>query len=102
MCLGLPGRIVAIVDPAARIAKADVAGVRRNISVALLEGEVREGEWVLIHVGFALSRIDEEQARETYRYLEELGRAYEEELEAIRTSDIGWEGEGRRGGDSGA
>ena len=70
MCLGIPGQIV---EPLADgLARADVGGVRREISVALLEGEVARGDWVLIHVGFALNRIDEEQARATIELLEGL------------------------------
>jgi hydrogenase expression/formation protein HypC len=89
MCLGLPGQIVEIVDPVNKIAKADVAGVRRNVSIALLEPEgVQVGDWVLIHVGFAMSKIDEEDARQTYQYLEQLGREFEDELDAIAGSEI--------------
>jgi hydrogenase expression/formation protein HypC len=82
MCLGVPGKIIAIVDAANGIAKVDVSGARRNISIALLEpGEVAAGDWVLIHVGFALSKLDEQEARETYRLLQELGRVDGEGLE---------------------
>lgn len=82
MCLGIPGKIVAIVDAANRIAKVDVSGARRNISLALLEpGEVEIGDWVLIHVGFAISKLDEQEAQETYRLLQALGQAYEDELQ---------------------
>jgi hydrogenase expression/formation protein HypC len=81
MCLGIPGKIVAIVDAANSIAKVDVSGARRNISIALLEpGEVEVGTWVLIHVGFAISKLDEQEAQATYRLLQELGQVYEDEL----------------------
>jgi hydrogenase expression/formation protein HypC len=83
MCLGIPARIVAIVDEEARIAKAEISGVRRDISVALCP-EAEVGDWVLVHVGFALSRIDEERARETLEALERMGEAYEQELAELR------------------
>ena len=84
MCLGIPGQIVAISDPVALRAKVDVDGVRREISVALLgldgpEG-ARVGDWVLVHVGFAMARIDEAEARETLDALKRLGDMYEQEL----------------------
>jgi hydrogenase expression/formation protein HypC len=90
MCLGIPGQIVEIVDSESHIAKVDVSGVRRNVNVTLLaldEG-VDVGEWVLIHVGFALSKIDEEQAKATLEFLEHLGEPYEQELADLRTSSI--------------
>ena len=70
MCLGIPAKIVE--PPVDGLAKADVGGVRREISVALVEGPVEPGDWVLIHVGFALGRIDEEEARATLALLESL------------------------------
>jgi hydrogenase expression/formation protein HypC len=91
MCLGIPGQIVEIVDMENRVAKVDVSGVRRNVDVGLLwEGPdaVGVGDWVLIHVGFAISRIDEAEAHETLRALEAMGRAYEEELADLKTSAI--------------
>jgi hydrogenase expression/formation protein HypC len=83
MCLGIPAQLVEIVDPAAGIAKADVGGVRRDVSIALCP-EAVTGDWVLVHVGFALARIDEEQARETLALLEQLGPQYEQELDELR------------------
>jgi len=83
MCLGIPARIVAMVDEEARIAKGEISGVRRDISVALCP-EAQVGDWVLVHVGFALSRIDEQRARETLEALERMGEAYEQELAELR------------------
>ena len=83
MCLGIPAQIVELVDSEVGIAKADVAGVRRDVSVALCP-EASVGDWVLLHVGFALSRIDEEQARETLALLEQLGPQYEQELDELK------------------
>jgi hydrogenase expression/formation protein HypC len=91
MCLAIPGQIVEVVDRENRLAKVEVAGVRRTINIGLLDGdgsEVGGGDWVLIHVGFAMSRIDEEEAIATRRLLEEMGAEYETELEELKTSVI--------------
>ena len=91
MCLGIPGRIVEILDEDLSLAKADVGGVRRNVNIGLVHHEderVEVGDWILIHVGFAMSRIDEEEARNTLRFLKELGEEYEQELEELRESRI--------------
>ncbi len=89
--MGIPGRIVEILDEDSMLAKADVGGVRRNVNIGLVHHEderVEVGDWILIHVGFAMSRIDEEEAHNTLRFLEELGEAYEQELEELRESRI--------------
>jgi hydrogenase expression/formation protein HypC len=91
VCLAIPGQVVELVDPANYIAKVEVAGVRRNVNVGLLvdaDGGVGPGDWVLIHVGFAISRVDEEQARATRELLEAMGREYEQELEELKASVI--------------
>jgi hydrogenase expression/formation protein HypC len=89
MCLAIPGQIVEIVDPSNRLAKVDVAGVCPNVNVGLLEENgVSEGDWVLIHVGFALSEVDEDEARATLRLLEDMGAGYERELEELKGSVI--------------
>jgi hydrogenase expression/formation protein HypC len=91
MCLGIPGQIVEFVDPEHHIAKVDVSGVRRNVNVGLLTtgpDTVGLGDWVLIHVGFALSKIDEEEARATREFLEKLGEPYEQELAELQASQI--------------
>jgi hydrogenase expression/formation protein HypC len=85
MCLGIPAQIVELVDPEAGIAKAEISGVRRSVSVALCP-EAEVGDWVLVHVGFALAMIDEQQARETLELLEQMGEAYTQELDEIRGS----------------
>ncbi|HKQ76512.1 MAG TPA: HypC/HybG/HupF family hydrogenase formation chaperone [Blastocatellia bacterium] len=84
MCLAIPGRIVEIVDEANGVAKVDVSGVRRNVNVALLD-DAGVGDYVLIHVGFALSKVDEKEAEETLRALRELG-SYEQEFEQFKSS----------------
>ena len=88
MCLGIPGQLVEFVEPGHHIAKVDVSGVRRNVNVGLLAGEVDVGDWVLIHVGFAMSKIDEEEARATREFLEQIGEPYEQELAELRGSAI--------------
>ena len=91
MCLAIPGQVVEMVDTANQIAKVDVVGVRRNVNVSLLAEEhagIVPGDWVLIHVGFAISRIDEEEARATRELLEAMGREYEQELEELKASVI--------------
>lgn len=91
MCLGIPGRIVEILDEDLMLAKASVGGVKRNINIGLVHGDgerVEVGDWVLIHVGFAMSKLDEGEARSTLRALEEIGEAYEQELEDLKTSRI--------------
>jgi hydrogenase expression/formation protein HypC len=95
MCLGIPARIVRIDDAERMLATAEVSGVRRQVNVAcIVDGdqpvESCVGQWVLIHVGFAMSRIDEAQAAETLKILAELGEA-QAELDAMTNTD----GEGR-------
>ena len=87
MCLAVPGQIVEVVDEANRLAKVDVAGVQRNINIGLLDG-VGTGDWVLIHVGFAISQVDEDEALATRRLLEQMGEEYEQELEELKASVI--------------
>ncbi|HAN23846.1 MAG: HypC/HybG/HupF family hydrogenase formation chaperone [Microbacterium sp.] len=89
MCLGIPGEIVAIVDDADDLASVEVSGVRRTISTRLLADEgVRVGDWVLVHVGFAMSKIDEREADLTLDQIRKLGRTYDEELEAFMETEI--------------
>ncbi len=91
MCLGIPGQIVDWVDTEHQKAKAEVSGVRRNVNVGLLSGgpdAVDVGAWVLIHVGFAMSKIDEGEARRTIAFLEQLGADYSDELRLIEESRI--------------
>jgi hydrogenase expression/formation protein HypC len=87
VCLGIPAQVVELLDPEAGIAKAEISGVRREISLALCP-EAQVGDWILVHVGFALSRIDEQQARETLTLLEQLGPQYEQELDELRAGTV--------------
>ena len=89
MCLGIPGELVGAVADNPDLAVVDVSGVRRRINIALLVDEGLElGDWVLVHVGFALSKISESEARAVLGYLEGLGQAYDDEIDALRESDI--------------
>ncbi|MGI8439319.1 MAG: HypC/HybG/HupF family hydrogenase formation chaperone [Thermoleophilaceae bacterium] len=92
MCLAIPGHVKEVVDEVNRLARVDVAGVERNVNIGLLDedddGGVGPGDWVLIHVGFAMSKVDEEEAHETRRALERMGADYEAELEELKTSVI--------------
>jgi hydrogenase expression/formation protein HypC len=85
MCLAIPGKIVEIVDEENQIAKVEVGGVRRNVNTGLLD-DTKVGEYVLIHVGFAMSKVDEKEAEETLRMLQELG-SYEPELEQFSVTE---------------
>ena len=84
MCLAIPGKIVEIVDVENRIAKVEVGGVRRNVNIGMLpENDTNVGDYVLIHVGFAMSKVDEHEAEETLRLLKELGE-YQNEFEQFQ------------------
>jgi hydrogenase expression/formation protein HypC len=87
VCLAVPGQINDVVDEANNLAEVDIAGVRRKVNIGLLDG-VGPGDWVLIHVGFAISQVDEEEAMATRRLLEEMGAEYEQELEELKASVI--------------
>jgi len=88
VCLGIPGEIVSFDDELSDLALADVSGVRRAINVALLDGERLEvGDWVLIHVGFAMSKIDEAEARRALDMLQLMGAGLDDELAALYASE---------------
>ena len=89
MCLGIPGEVVEILEDRPDLAKVNVSGVRRAINIGLLEKEgIEPGDWVLIHVGFALSKIDEEEAKAALNFLEGIGQSYADELKALAESKI--------------
>ena len=91
MCLAIPGRVIEVVDEENRLALVDVAGVRRTVNIGLLDAEgnsAEPGDWVLIHVGFALSIVDEEEAAATLSLLQGMGADYEQELEELKASVI--------------
>jgi hydrogenase expression/formation protein HypC len=91
VCLAIPGQIIEVVDDANRLAKVDVAGVKRNVNIGLLDADgdrAGPGDWVLIHVGFALSKVDEDEAMATLKMLQGMGADYEQELEELKASVI--------------
>jgi len=88
MCLGIPGEVIELHPEQPDLAKVNVSGVRRMINIGLLQDPPVPGEWVLIHVGFALSKIDEQEAAAAMQFLEGIGQAYEDELTALKASLI--------------
>jgi hydrogenase expression/formation protein HypC len=89
MCLGIPGEIIEIHEDRPDLAQVAVSGVKRAINIGLLEDDPPvPGDWILIHVGFALSKIDEEEAKAAMDFLESIGKAYEDELAALQESRI--------------
>ncbi|MEY9928771.1 hydrogenase expression/formation protein HypC [Catenulispora sp. GP43] len=89
MCLAIPGQVAELVpDTDEQLAVIDVVGVKRKINIGLLErGTLAPGDWVLIHVGFAMSKVDEKEAAEALAVLEMMGQAFDEELQAVAESD---------------
>jgi hydrogenase expression/formation protein HypC len=88
MCLAIPGKIVEIIDQENSLAKVEIGGVKRSVNIGMLDkDDTRVGDYVLIHVGFAMSKVDEKEAEATLNMLKELG-AYEEELDQFQKSDI--------------
>jgi hydrogenase expression/formation protein HypC len=90
MCLAIPGQIVEMTDPDAYLAKVDVNGIKRAISVRLLASTgIGIGDWVLVHVGFAMAKIDEREATATLDTVRRMGKAYTDELDAFRSTTSG-------------
>jgi hydrogenase expression/formation protein HypC len=89
VCLAIPGQVVELVpDTDEQLAVIDVVGVKRKINIGLLDrGTLAPGDWVLIHVGFAMSKVDEREAAEALSVLEMMGQAFDEELQAVAESD---------------
>ena len=99
MCLGIPGEVVELVDDNPHLAKVEITGVRRTINIGLLEDEhLVVGDWVLIHVGFAMSKIDEDSAARALEGLQLMGQAYTDEVDALRDSRVGERATTRAGG----
>jgi hydrogenase expression/formation protein HypC len=96
MCLGIPGEIVEIMADREDFAMVSVAGVKRMVNIGLLtedgDEELKPGDWILIHVGFALAKIDEEEAAHSIKMLEGMGQAYADELIALAQSDVSNDG----------
>ncbi len=92
MCLGIPGQIIEITDPDRQLARVDVSGVQRQVNIACIISDDHPlescvGDWVLVHVGFAMSRIDEQEAQKTLALLSELGEV-QDELDAMRQTAV--------------
>jgi len=89
MCLGIPGEVIELMTEHEDLALVSVEGVKRAVNIGLLsEEELVPGDWILIHVGFAMSKIDEAEAKASLDFLTGLGDAYTDELEALAASDI--------------
>jgi len=89
MCLGIPGQLQEISQANGHLATVDVSGVTRVVNIGLLEDEpLSPGDWVLIHVGFAMSKIDEEEAALALASLQLIGQAYDDELRAFGESQV--------------
>jgi hydrogenase expression/formation protein HypC len=89
MCLGIPGQVVEVVDAENHLAKVDVNGVRRTISVRLLANDALvTGDWVLVHVGFAMAKIDQHEADLTLAAVKQMGQSYYDELSAFDSTAI--------------
>lgn len=89
MCLAIPGEIVELLPGNNdQLALVDVVGVKRKINIGLLEDPPEPGNWVLIHVGFAMSVVDEKEAAEALSMLEMMGSTFTEELQAVAESSI--------------
>jgi hydrogenase expression/formation protein HypC len=89
MCLGIPGEVIEILPDQPDLARVEVSGVKRAINIGLLtDNPPAPGDWVLIHVGFALSKIDEEEAQAAMNFLAGIGEAYDDEMEALLSSQI--------------
>jgi len=83
MCLGIPGQIIEIIDADNMLAKVDIGGVTRSVNIACIVNDQDDlsdylNDWVLVHVGFAMSRIDENEAQKTLALLQELGEMQQE------------------------
>jgi hydrogenase expression/formation protein HypC len=90
MCLGIPGQVIEMTDPGAYLAKVNVNGIKRSISVRLLaDSGIGIGDWVLVHVGFAMAKIDEREATATLDAVRRMGKAYTDELDVFRSTTSG-------------
>lgn len=85
MCLAIPGKITSISgeDPLMRTGKVDFGGILKEVSLAYVP-EAQLGDYVIVHVGFALSRVDEEEAKQVFEYLRQM-----QELSELQESEAG-------------
>ena len=92
MCLAIPGRVIAIADEERRLAKVNIAGVERLVDISLLDSEdtaAAPDDWVLIHVGFAIARMNAEEAAATLRMLQAMGTDYQQEIAQLEAQSRG-------------
>ncbi|MGI9597557.1 MAG: HypC/HybG/HupF family hydrogenase formation chaperone [Acidimicrobiales bacterium] len=88
MCVGIPAKVVVLEPAGPHTATVEVEGVQRNVNTIMVDDEgLVVGEWVLLHVGFAMSKIDAAEAEETLAFIRELGSVYDEEVEAFGTEE---------------
>ena len=89
MCLAVPGKLLSVEgdDPAFRIGRVDFCGIKKTVNLAFTP-DVVPGDFLLVHVGFALTRVDEDEARRTYQYLAQIGALAEEGLAAPRSDGL--------------
>ena len=88
MCVGIPAQVVELRPSGAHTAVVDVEGAQREVNTIMVDDEpLAVGDWVLLHVGFAMSRIDAAEAAEALAFMRELGSVYDEEIEAF-SSDL--------------
>lgn len=88
MCVGIPALVVALGTAGPHSATVDVEGVQRNVNTIMVDDEgLAVGDWVLLHVGFAMSKIDADEAAETLAFMRELGSVYDDEVEAFSTEE---------------
>ena len=84
MCVGIPAQVIELGPSGAHTAIVDVDGAQREVNTVMVDDEgLAVGEWVLLHVGFAMSKIDAAEAAETLAFMRELGSVYDEEIEAF-------------------
>lgn len=87
MCLGIPGEIVDVADVGAHKAVVEISGVRRDVNVGLVLADgIEVGDWVLVHVGFAMCKVDYEEAQSQLAFMRELGQIFDDEIEQFRES----------------
>ena len=94
MCLAVPGRLLSVEgeDPAFRVGRVDFCGVKKTVNLAFTP-DAAPGDFLLVHVGFALTQVDEEEARRTYQYLAQIGALAEEGLAPLAEESLAPQGE---------
>ncbi len=87
MCVGIPAQVVELQPAGPHTAVVDVDGAQREVNTVMVDDEpLSVGDWVLLHVGFAMARVDASEAAETLEFIRQLGSVYDEEMEAFTSS----------------